>query len=138
MRSLLLRMVDTLTPEDTLDSADKAALGNTQSLTLATVVKHRLLSWFRFTPNLLATFLRMFPAPFKSALITVPSAERYKPRLIRLPDAFHSGGFSPYLGRESPSRKLDCEVYASSVSVNLMPCKSHSCFNRSFNFPKGS
>jgi len=102
--------IDALRSEDVLDSADRAGLGNTQILTLATVVKHRLFSWSRFTPNLLTTFLRMLAEPFKSALITIPSAERYKPRLIRFPDAFHSGGFSPYLGRESPSRKLALDV----------------------------
>jgi hypothetical protein len=63
------------------------------------VAKHRLLSWLKFTPNLLATFLKMLAEPFKSALIKVPSAERYKPRLIRFPDAFHSGGFSRQSGQ---------------------------------------
>ena len=37
-------VIDTLRSEDALDSADRAGLGNTQILTLATVIKHRLFS----------------------------------------------------------------------------------------------
>jgi hypothetical protein len=70
-----LYAVDTLRAKATLDSADRVDLGNTQSLTLAAVVKHRLLSRSSFTPNLLATFLRILAEPFKSAFTTVPSAE---------------------------------------------------------------
>jgi|GEM_PF-2529089 len=36
--------IDTLRSKDTLDSADRFRLGSTQSLILATAVKHRLLS----------------------------------------------------------------------------------------------
>lgn len=60
-----VQFIDTQAGWSRWDSADRADFGVIQSLTLATVVKHRLFSRSRLiTPNLLTTFLRILLAPF--------------------------------------------------------------------------
>jgi hypothetical protein len=43
----------------------------------------------------------MFAAPLQSALIRMPSAVLYCPRVMRRPDGLQLAGFSPYVGKKS-------------------------------------
>ncbi|WP_202223113.1 hypothetical protein [Okeania sp. KiyG1] len=59
-----------------------------------------------------ATFLVMLAAPLQSALINIPAAERYKPRLTHFPEGSHlflrnaaQTGFSPNVGKKSSDAK---------------------------------
>ena len=60
------------------------------------------------------------------------------PRLTRLPDDFHSEGFSPCFGRLSPSKNDAADVLASSVSTNRILYCSQSWEIRSLSLAVGT
>jgi hypothetical protein len=100
-------------------------------------VKAALPTSAREIPSCVATFLKIEPAPLRSALTKIPLAEQYRPRFTLLPLNSYPLGFSPYFGTRSLSRKLDLELYASSVSVKTIPTDSASSLTRFFSLEVG-
>jgi hypothetical protein len=45
-----------------------------------------------------------FAAPLQPALISQPKEALYNPRLTLAPDGFQLSGFSPMVGKKSPSK----------------------------------
>jgi hypothetical protein len=46
----------------------------------------------------------IFAAPLQSALISQPKGALYNPHFTLAPDSFQLSGFSPMVGRKSPSK----------------------------------